>query len=194
MCVLVILTWNTGCPKTCLRGHYSPQNATRSKSRVSFENLRKSSFWWALKFFGFELVGLRNWGLKLGTPCQKHDQIKLSSGSGLLSHNLKWKPCILGENIVILLVIYKIERLVTIPSLKLGKKCFWWKKIHLTRERIIWLLLELPSEVELVIFPCCVLLSFRKRGQNVAGYTWSGGMATTDFGSQKLRTLSRKPF
>ena len=124
MCVLVILTWNTGCPKTCLRGHYSPQNATRSKSRVSFENLRKSSFWWALKFFGFDHVGLRNWGLKLGTPCQKHDQIKLSSGSGLLSHNLKWKPCILGENIVILLVIYKIERLVTIPSLRLGKNVF----------------------------------------------------------------------
>ena len=140
--LIPIFRKSTGCPQKmflCLRGHNSPQNDTRNKSRVSFENLRKSSFWWALKFFGFDHVGLRNWGLKLGTPCQKHDQIKLSSGSGLLSHNLKWKPCILGENIVILLVIYKIERLVTIPSLKLGKKCFWWKKIHLTRERIIWL-------------------------------------------------------
>ena len=62
MCVLVILTWNTGCPKTCLKGQYSPKNATRNKSRVSFENLRKSSFWWALHFFDFDHVGLRNWG------------------------------------------------------------------------------------------------------------------------------------
>ena len=37
-----------------LRGHNSPKNGTRNKSRVIFEILRSSSFWWALKFFIFD--------------------------------------------------------------------------------------------------------------------------------------------
>ena len=56
-----------GVPKKmfpCLRGHNSPKNGTRNKSRVIFEILRSSSFWWALKFFIFDHGGLRKLGLK----------------------------------------------------------------------------------------------------------------------------------
>ena len=47
-----------------LRGHNSPKNGTKNKSRVSFEILRSSAFWWALKFFIFDHGGLRKLGLK----------------------------------------------------------------------------------------------------------------------------------
>ena len=64
----------TGCPKKmspCLRGHYSPKNGTTNKSRLIFEILTPSSFWWALKFFIFDHWGLRKWGLKRVTPYLK---------------------------------------------------------------------------------------------------------------------------
>ena len=51
-----------------LRGHNSPKNGTRNKSRVIFEILRSSSFWWALKFFIFDHGGLSKLGLKWVTP------------------------------------------------------------------------------------------------------------------------------
>ena len=63
-----------GVPKKmfpCLRGHNSPKKGTRNKSRVIFEILRSSSFWWALKFFIFDHGVLRKSGLKRVTPYLK---------------------------------------------------------------------------------------------------------------------------
>ena len=63
-----------GVPKKCpfvLNCHNSIKIGTRNKSRVSFEILRNSSCWWALKFFNFDFWGLRKWGLKLVTLCLK---------------------------------------------------------------------------------------------------------------------------
>ena len=51
--------------------HNSFKIGTRNKSRMSFEILRKSSCWWALKFFNLDFWGLRKWGLKLVTLCLK---------------------------------------------------------------------------------------------------------------------------
>ena len=58
------------CPYV-LNCHNSIKIGTRNKSRVSFEILRNSSCWWALKFFNFDFWGLRKWGLKLVTLCLK---------------------------------------------------------------------------------------------------------------------------
>ena len=63
----------TGCPKKKCRNdsncHNSVKIGPRNKSGVSFEILRKSSCWWALKFFNFNFWGLRKWGFKLVTLC-----------------------------------------------------------------------------------------------------------------------------
>ena len=74
-----------GVPKkrpNILNAQNSLKNDTRNKSRMSFINLRKFSFWWALKLklFNFDLRGLRKWGLKLVTLCLKHNWIDFSSG------------------------------------------------------------------------------------------------------------------
>ena len=61
-------------PKKCpdvSNFHNSFKIGTRNKSRVSFEILRKSSCWWALKFFNSDNQELRKWGLKLVTLCLK---------------------------------------------------------------------------------------------------------------------------
>ena len=53
-----------------LRGHNSLKNGLRNKSRVIFEILRSSSFWWANLSF-FYHGGLRKLGLKRVTPYLK---------------------------------------------------------------------------------------------------------------------------
>ena len=100
------------CPYV-LNCHNSIKIGTRTKSRVSFEILRNSSCWWALKFFNFDFWGRRKWGLKLVTLCLKAWPNQPFSGPVCLMHIEKWNTLILH------LSIY--------PSST--KENHWWKEV-----------------------------------------------------------------
>ena len=91
--------------------HYSFKISTRNKSRVSFEILRKSSCWWALKFFNLDFGGLRKWGLKLVTLYLKVWPNQTSSGPVCLWHIEKWKTPF------------------TWVSIPLPQKNNWWQEV-----------------------------------------------------------------
>ena len=74
--------------------HNSFKIGTRNKSKVSFEIFRKSSCWWALKFFNLDFWGLRKWGLKLVTLCLKAWPNQHFSGPVSLMHIEKWNTLI----------------------------------------------------------------------------------------------------
>ncbi len=82
--------------------HNSIKIGTRNKSRVSFEILRKSSCWWALKFFNFDFWGLSKWGLKLVTLHQKAWPNQTFSVPVFSWHKWNWNTLVFHMNISLL--------------------------------------------------------------------------------------------
>ena len=92
-------------PEKCrdvLNCHNSFKIGTRNKSRVSFEILRKSSCWWALKFFNFDFWGLSKWGLKLVTLHQKAWPNQTFSVPVFSWHKWNWNTLVFHMNISLL--------------------------------------------------------------------------------------------
>ena len=89
------------CPYV-LNCHNSIKIGTRNKSRVSFEILRNSSCWWALKFFNFDFWGLSKWGLKLVTLHQKAWPNQTFSVPVFSWHKWNWNTLVFHMNISLL--------------------------------------------------------------------------------------------
>ena len=104
--------------------HNSFKIGTRNKSRVSFEILRKSSSWWALKFFNLDFWGLRKWGLKLVTLCLKAWPNQHFSGPVCLLCILKSETPLFYTWVSIPLLQKKI---IDKKCFKHNKEIFIWK-------------------------------------------------------------------
>ena len=92
--------------------HISFKNGTRNKSRVSFEILRKSSCWWALKFFNFNFWGLRKWGLKLVTLHLKAWPNQTFSVTVFFWHNWNWNTLVFHMNISLLCLKHFLSSMI----------------------------------------------------------------------------------